>query len=165
MNPRKIGYGLAALAAVILAVTFSGGDERALRRNLRRIATDLEKDGPENLWSAERRADRIARRFAPEPDIRTDLPWADLDSRSELRATVFRARALAERIRVRLEDVEVRVDPGRKSATLTGTVWATVTGPGESGSLVQEFEVEWIREEEGWLIATVRTRDAIRRPE
>jgi hypothetical protein len=164
LKARWIGAGLAALAALIWVVSLSGGDERALRKALRNITQDLEKEGPEKLWTAERRADRIARRFTEDPDVQSSLSGLSFESRTDLRAMVFRARATAERIRARVDDVEIRVDPGRKTATLTGTARVTLTGSGETGDLFQEFETGWVREEDGWLIATVRMREAIRRP-
>lgn len=165
MKTRWIVAGLVALAAWIWVAAFSGNEERALRKAFNRIARNLEKDGPENLWTAERRADRISRGFTQKPDVQSSLPGMSFESRGDLRATVFRLRAMAERIRVRVDDLEIRVDPGRNTATLVGTARVTLTGAGETGDTYQEFETGWVRGEEGWIIDTVRASDAIRHPE
>lgn len=165
MRLRRIVLGLVALAALIGIASRFPGDERALRKSFRRLARDLEKEGPEKLWTAERRADRVARRFALEPEVRLASSGLFLESRNDLRATVFRIRSGIERIQIRAEDVEVRVPPGRKTATLTGTAMAKLTVAGGTEEAFQEFEIEWVRETDGWLISGVRTRDSIRHPD
>lgn len=165
MKTSWIAIGLVALALLIAGISRLSGDERTLRKTLRHLVRDLEKEGPEKLWTAERRADRIARRFTLEPDVRLASSGLSFEGRNDLRAMVFRIRSGIERIRVRTEDVDVRVEPGRKRATLTGTAMAKLTIAGETEEMFQEFEIEWTRGKDGWLIEGVRTRDAMRHPD
>lgn len=164
MKRLRIPAGLLALVALGLVALFAGRPERAIRKALDRAVRAMEKSEPEGMLSATRRAERISGVFTEAPDIEIPGAVGSYRSRGEIRASVFQARALADRIRMRVEDPEIRLGPGRDTAVLTGTARATLSGAGETLDAFQEFEAGWVREKDGWRIRTLRARDAIRRP-
>ncbi len=155
---------LAALMAVALSL-LSENDERIIRRALRDATQALEKDGAENPIAAARRAERVAEILVANPVIIGFGMDAHGRSRSEVRSTIFQARAAAEQLAVSLHDISVAVDPSREQAVLTGTasVRGVATHDRSGGREFIEFSTEWTKTPDGWRLAVLRSVDAIRR--
>ncbi len=157
------------LAAVALAAAVAVGvlarrdrDEARLRRELRNLAALVEKRGPESALAAARRARDVAALFARE--ARIDLPEAPFapGDRSDLAAAVFHARASVDRLSIRIHDIAVRLEPDRNRAHMEFSATATAASAHGSDRAHRAFELDWVREPDGWRIAAVRAARVLR---
>jgi len=83
-----------------------------------------------------------------------------VEGRKQVQQAAMAARSQADSLRASLHDITVQVAEDKTSATVEATGQARISG--ERSSTVQDFVFIFEKTEEGWLIAKVKTVEALR---
>lgn len=146
------------LALALLLSACGNLDERAIRRQLERLRERAEKTQVEKAWTAYARAESIGELFAEDARIETGLPLASVEGRREIVQNAYRARAMAERLRIRFPDVSIAISNDEAVTDVT------VEARGNGESYWQPVRLSWIKEDGTWRIARAVPLETIRRP-
>ncbi len=162
-NTRWILLLVVAALALGAGLWVRRGEEARLRRNIRKLTSQLEKSGPESALAAATRARSIADSFVAQP--RFELPIVPYipENRSELNSAIFQARSQVETLSIRIHDLAVHVAPDRQTAAMTLSATASVRMRSGAERASRAFEIDWRHEPDGWRIEAVRERQTLRR--
>lgn len=146
----------AVLAAVWVWRLLFPSDEARIRGLLAEVAESASLKPNTNPLIKLGGANKLAGFFTADAVIEVEgAPVAAraINGREELVQVVTAARVSVEAVKVEFLDVEVTVDPAGQSATAHLTALATVAGM--TDPFVQESNLRFVRDEQGWKISRV----------
>jgi SnoaL-like domain len=146
---RIIGIGALVLAAAIFAWrTVFPSDERQIRRQLTRVAEDINEQR-QGLGAVATAAD-VGSAFAD--DVVIDLgEGTPIRGRDTLMAIVARLQPRTSRYEVRIRDMVVHI-----ADVDSAFVDLSATTSGENGMDAREFQLAMVKRHGSWLIARVK---------
>ena len=141
-------------------------DENLIRERFGKLAALASKSSKEGALPAAARAKEIASLFSDSSSFSVDgLDWmAGPFTRQALSGNIFRSRAMFDKLKLSLDDLELDIDSGQGrakvflSAVLSGTL-----RDGRSIREVRELESNLSRSDEGWLFQNFRVRQIIKK--
>lgn len=162
MQRMAMVLGLLVAAVAIGWWMWPVSPERLILREFGTLVQDVTKPGPEGPVASAARAKEASERFVERPEIEFDrLPGA-VETRADLAAVVFHARAAFDSLAIATYDERVEIGPGGTSAVMRLSARATAVRAGDREADAREFELRWVRTAEGWRIAAARAVEAIR---
>lgn len=164
MNYRTLLIAtVAVIAAFFLLRGCFSGAEGQIRKQLTELEELVSFEASEGDLSSLTKAKRLGSLFAE--DVRIELSGLGMRTRVVQGRTQVQQAALAARKRVSeleasLHDVTIELADDQQSAVVEATGRAKVAG--EGGSEVQDFVFIFNKTDDGWLIAEVKTSQALR---
>lgn len=156
---------VAVVAVVLALVAYLGWrhrDERQILRRLHRLIVLAEKDEPEGALEAATRARSLAEAFTEAPEVWLPPVANGTLTRGELSTLIFRARAAAETLALRLHDRTFVWAPDRRSATLKFAAEIRFRMGHEEDRIFRNVRTGWIRSSSGWQLSTVVAEETLR---
>jgi hypothetical protein len=148
---------VAALGVWLWTVLFPG-PEKIIRRRLVQLARTVSSSPNESDLTRLAAARSVAGFFAPQVELKLTVPELSQHSsmdREEITSMVLMARSRAGGLRVNFPDINITVAPDRRSAVVTLTVEANISG--ERDRLLQEMKFTLRQVDGQWLITRVET--------
>ncbi len=144
------------------------GGDRELKKIVRqsdRLAAALHKAPGNGLLGLATRTREIADFFAHQAQITPGEPLPALHSREEVLGVAASTLQAVSSLEVKILDREVSWVRPQEEAAMRLAVEVLVQAHGERQKLLHTYAVNWIREEERWVIATAQIAESIRRPD
>ena len=164
---RNVHLVVAVLLLAVLAwfAFYSPGDEALLRDLLEDVCSLVEKDGEEKALTTGIRANSLSSCFTVDCDLRLSgghRSAPDIRGAHDLTRQFALMRHMCTSIDLNFTDVTITIesDATRAKASLTGTL--KVDSSVVSGTLVREAEIEFVKVEGTWRIATVLVKETLR---
>jgi len=161
MSKRIFRAGL-AVALIALGVCawriFFPSAEQVIRKRLNEVARTASFSAKEAPLATALNSQKLANFFAPEVEIRVDVPgrWQHtFHGRDEIAQAAASARSLVGGLSVEFLDITVTIAPDRESAEASLTLKARIAG--EKDLIVQELKFFLKRIDGTWLIIRVET--------
>lgn len=162
---------LAAVAVAILIVAglfvFRGcgdPDARAIRRSLSEAVEIARVEARESQLVAAARARSLGRFVTPDITFgNRTLPVA-IQSRENLMMAVLHSRTLLNRFIIETHDVELDLRSDRLSALMTLSAKVTADGPAGPETVWKNVRMEWVKQDDLWLISRVQAVEPIEQP-
>ncbi len=153
-----------------VAAALTGGyfyytrDAAQINRAFKRVVQAVNKEQGESVVISAAKARLAAQVFSEHSDIQAgDEAWR-LSNRTEIQAALLQLLSMVDSVAVRVHDQELSVDSEHGRASMQLTARATVSIGGSTETLTREFQVEWEKTEEGWLMKRAWPVEAIRAP-
>ena len=151
-NLVKIAAGLAIVFALIAGVRWWQSDERKIRARVKQIQELVDKDRGETNLTSLNKARKISELFADGFEFRAEqFDYIGRDRRS-LVGAIHRYRSTSDRVRMRVFDSDLHLDPQAGRATMNLTAEFTADFRGTLGRDGYRFQVNWVKREGQWLI-------------
>ncbi|HKK17985.1 MAG TPA: nuclear transport factor 2 family protein [Opitutales bacterium] len=149
------------VAGFFLRACFAGA-EGQIRKQLTTLEELVSYEAGEGDLAALGKVKRLGGLFTEDVEIRlAGIKGArTVNGRKQVQQAAMAARSQAGSLEASLHDITVNVAEDKRSATAEATGRAKVSG--ERSSIVQDFVFGFEKTEEGWLIARVRTVEALR---
>lgn len=161
--PRALLIAMTVSAAVLTAWwLWPVPPERLILRELGTLVKDVAKPGPESPVASAARAKEASERFVERPEIEFDRLPGSVETRADLAAVVFHARAAFDTLAVATYDERVEVGAGGTTAVMRLSARASAERAGDRETDAREFELRWVRTADGWRMAVARAVEAIR---
>ena len=163
MNKKKLIAGALALAlAAGAGVLWHNRDSAKIDRALKRLIAGVSKKGAdEGIVDAAAKAAQAAHCFTPYPTLKVSEISELLQTRSDIQAVVYQFRAMAQSIAITIDSKSLEMAPDRQTAAMLLTATAVVVAEGTQDALTRQFQVEWTKTKEGWLIERVISIEGI----
>lgn len=164
MNTPKIiiAVSVALIAAFFLRACFSGA-EGQIRKQLTELEELVTFEAGEGDLSSITKVKRLGGLFTK--DVTVELKGLNMrvrrvNGREQIQQAALAARKQLSGLEASLHDVTVELAEDMESAIVEATGRAKVAGEGRSE--VQDFLFTFTKTDEGWLIAEVKTVQALR---
>lgn len=155
---------------VVLALIVAGfflracfiGPEGQIRQQLSKLEDLVSYEAGEGDLASLAKVKRLGDLFTEDVEIKlTGFAGArSVDGRKQVQQAAMAARSQASSLQASLHDITVQVAADKRSATVEATGRAKLSG--ERSSAVQDFLFTFEKTPEGWLIAVVKTVEALR---
>ncbi len=165
MKMRRIAFVILLGLALVWAIrTLLPNEESRLRKTWATLLTLSETGSQPTLLAGARRALEIQSYFATGSVLEVGAPYPMTITRGQLPGVLNQAWNLTEQLRVRSLGVELQLANDRKSAVMETTLELSAVVRGETMSSLEPYQVNWIKYDGDWKIATVRPVVTIRNP-
>jgi hypothetical protein len=156
---------LAVLVLLVAGFFLRGcfiGPEGKIREQLSELEELVSYEAGESDFGALGRVKRLGGLFTEDVDIQLKgfAGTGSVQGRKQVQQAAMAARSQAKSLQASLHDITVQVAEDKMSAVVEATGRAKVGG--ESSSVVQDFVFTFEKTEKEWLIAKVRTVEALR---
>lgn len=162
---KAAGLALVALmfGAALTALAFIyNRDERAVRRELHRLARQFEKEAGSGLLSALADSVEIRGFFFTNAVIQLGRPYPARVTPGELASLAARARVEVEAMQVQIQGVEFQPRPAPDAVELIAAVAVRFRKSGTLEEYLDEYRLQWRKHEGRWRIESARPESAIR---
>jgi len=158
---QRIATVTVLVLALVVLWRFWPSDERRIQQLVQEMADALQPGAGESDLARVGRLAPLARALAD--DVVVDGP-ASARGRDQVMAAAMRAGRVTPQLTVIVRDVDVRVDPGRTTATALVTVSIAGVSDGAGGSWadITELQFDLRRHEDVWTVARVAPAPALR---
>ncbi len=148
---RRYLIGGAALLAILAGILWLKSDRRRIEKALDRFERACEKEGPDSALSLLGRSQTIIKTFAPGFLVSARPYEVSISNAQELAGTIFRYRAMSERVRIRDSARTLSI---RDNGTAEMTARLDVEGARSSGFGATTFDatIFWVEHEGEWKI-------------
>ena len=138
------------------------GPEAEIRKQLDELQELVSYQSEEGDLASLTKVKRLGGLFTEDVAIRLSGFGATrrVQGRKQVRQAAMAARSQAASLEASLHDIVVQLGEDEMSATVEATGRAKVSG--ENSSMVQDFRFGFEKTEDGWLIAEVKTMEALR---
>lgn len=153
---------LGCILAVFLLRACFMGPEGHIRKQLSQLEELVSYEASEGDLASLGKARRLGGLFTENVEIRLKgfAGARNVKGRKQVQQAAMAARSQAKSLKASLHDITVQVSEDKESATVEATGQAKVSG--ERSSVVQDFIFRFVKTPEGWLIAGVKTVEALR---
>jgi len=163
LNIKKIV--VAVLVLLVVGFFLRGcfiGPEGKIRKQLSELEELVSYEAGEGDFAALGKVKRLGGLFTENVDIKLKgfARTGSAQGRKQVQQAAMAARSQAKSLQASLHDITVQVAEDKMSATTEATGRAKVGG--DSSSVVQDFLFTFEKTEGEWLIAKVRTVEALR---
>jgi hypothetical protein len=155
---------LAALAVWLWTIFFPS-PEKAIRKQLVKLAQDVSFSQNENNLVKIADAQSVADFFSSNVEVNITIPEHEQETiagRDEIRTAALASLQEVTELNVKFPDVNVTVAPDRNSATADVTLDAKVSG--ERDAIIQELNISFQKIDGQWLISKVETVQGVSKP-
>lgn len=163
---RKVIFSLVCLAVLLAGAYFlfwpKPGPEKRINDNLDELVALAEKTGDESLLVTVGKVRDIFAYVSAEPSLELGPPLPTLTGKEEAEGILMQIRQNVDTLAMRIVSRNVAVAADERSARMEVEVEGRLSYAGESGRERRKFEVEWVNEEDRWVVRTVRLVGTLR---
>jgi len=148
---------VAALGIWLWLVLFPGPD-KIIRKRLGEFARVVSFSGPESDFARLNAARNLGGYLAQDVEVNVDIPGRpeqEFASRNEIVQADVGARASGQSLKVKFQDINVKLSPDKLSAVANLTAIANWSG--ERDSIIQELKFTLAISDGKWVITRVET--------
>ena len=145
------------IAAVAFGWSFFTRDdvETRINQRLNQAIALVEIDGDESPFLIIGQSRELTGFLSSEPRINIGRPLPEMTDSNEMTAMIAQARQTLSALSVRVVSRSIEVAGDQQSAVMELTADATFTMAGEQARERRSFRLEWVLEENEWVIAVV----------
>ncbi len=147
-------------AAVLFWVFFTRDDvETIINQRLNEAIALVEVTGDESPFLIIGQSRELTTYLSSEPRLNVGRPLPEMTDRNEMTGIVAQARQTLSALSVRVVSRSIEVAGDQQSAVMDLTADATFTMAGERARERRSFRLEWVLENNDWLISKVDLTD------
>lgn len=167
MVKTRITIGILLLLAVsgVLAWRSCGDpDIRAIRRQFDKGVESARVTQRENALVAASQTRKLTSLVTEDFQLGTRLLPFAIYSREQLGVAILRTRTVFDGFTIEPHDVDLVLAEDRLSATMTLSVKISITGPAGRDSQWKNVQIQWVKQDDEWLIHRVKAVEPIQQP-